>query len=99
LFKKAECPAMPIATLDDLLDDPHLDAVGFWQRQETAAGTIRLPGQPVNFSETPGGVGAPGPPLGAHGTEVLAEAGYSEIEMAALRETGALGGEAGSQAG
>lgn len=103
LFKKAECPAMPIATLDDLLDDPHLDAVGFWQRQETPSGTIRMPGQPVNFSETPGAVGEPGPPLGAHGTEVLTEAGYSEAEMAVLRETGALGGQAaestGSQAG
>jgi crotonobetainyl-CoA:carnitine CoA-transferase CaiB-like acyl-CoA transferase len=76
-----------------LLDDPHLEAVGFWQRQETRTGTIRMPGQPVNFSQTPGAVGEPGPALGAHSSEVLAEAGYSENEMAALRATGALGGE------
>ncbi len=98
LFKRAECPAMPIATLDDLLDDPHLEAVGFWQRQTTEAGTIRMPGQPVNFSETPGAVGQPGPGLGEHGTEVLSEAGYSEGEMAALRETGALGGSGAEKA-
>ncbi len=69
LFKKAECPAMPIATIDDLLEDPHLDAVGFWQRQETAAGTIcACRAIPVNFSATPGAVGDPGPPLGADGS-------------------------------
>ncbi len=94
LFTKAECPAMPIATIDDLLDDPHLEAVGFWQRQKTDFGEIRMPGQPINFSETPGAVGEPGPALGAHGSEVLAEAGYTEAEMAALRATGALGRKA-----
>lgn len=92
LFEQAQCPAMPIASLEDLLTDPHLEAVGFWNQQETADGTIRMPGLPVDFSETPGAVGDPGPALGEHGVELLASAGFDEREIAALHASGALAG-------
>ena len=95
LMKEAQLPAMPIASIDDLLDDPHLDAVGFWHRYDTPEGTIRLPAQPVNFSETPGHPGAPGPGLGADGEAILAEAGYDEAAIAEMRNGGVLGDQAG----
>lgn len=84
LFTKAQCPAMPVRSIDDLLDDPHLDSVGFWHRCETPDGMVRMPGVPVRFSETPGEAGRPGPRLGADSREVLAEAGFSESEIDAL---------------
>lgn len=84
LLQRAECPAMPVNTIDDLLDDPHLEAVGFWHRRDTPDGTLRMPAMPVNFSLTPGEPGRPGGALGADGREVLAEAGFSEAEIAAL---------------
>lgn len=92
LFEKAQCPAMAIASLEDLLTDPHLEAVGFWNRRETPDGAIRMPGLPVDFSETPGAVGDPGPALGEHGADILAAAGFNAGEIAALRASGALGG-------
>lgn len=84
LFTKAQCPAMPVRSIDDLLDDPHLDSVGFWHKCETPDGSVRMPGVPVRFSETPGEAGRPGPRLGADSREVLAEAGFSESEIDAL---------------
>lgn len=95
LLGKAECPAMPVTSIDDLLHDPHLEAVGFWQRRHTPDGQIRMPGIPVGFSETPGEVGRPGPALGADSDEVLREAGFNENEIAELRLSGALTGHAG----
>ena len=94
IFEAAQCPAMPVRSIDDLLDDPHLEAVGFWHRCDTPHGKVRMPGVPVRFSATPGEAGRPGPGLGADSAEVLAEAGFNEQEIAQL-----MGREALDQAG
>jgi crotonobetainyl-CoA:carnitine CoA-transferase CaiB-like acyl-CoA transferase len=44
-------------------------------------------------------VRAPGPGLGEHTDEVLAAAGFTDEEVAALREAGAVAGPAGSVQG
>ena len=84
LFQKSQCPAMPVRSIDDLIEDPHLEAVGFWHRCETEDGSIRMPGVPVSFSETPGEAGRPGPGLGEDSESVLQEAGFSAEEIADL---------------
>jgi len=84
IFEQAQCPAMPVRTIDDLIDDPHLEKVGFWHRCETPHGNLRMPGVPVRFSETPGTPGRPGPRLGSDSRDVLAEAGFSDDEIAEL---------------
>lgn len=84
LFQAAQCPAMPVRSIDDLIDDPHLEAVGFWHRCETPDGSIRMPGVPVSFSETPGEAGRPGPALGEDSESVLQEAGFTAAEIADL---------------
>jgi crotonobetainyl-CoA:carnitine CoA-transferase CaiB-like acyl-CoA transferase len=90
LFRRAEIPATPIASLQDLLHDPHLEETGFWHSAETELGTLRYPGIPTNFSGTPGAIGDPGPSLGADSAAVLAEAGFAEEEIAALVASGAV---------
>ncbi len=90
LFRRAEIPATPIASLEDLLHDPHLVETGFWHSAETELGTLRYPGIPTNFSATPGAIGDPGPSLGADSTAVLAEAGFGEDEIAAMVASGAV---------
>ena len=90
LFRRAEIPATPIASLSDLLHDPHLEATGFWEEHETEAGTLRFPGIPTAFSATPGAIGDPGPRLGADNAAILGEAGFSEAEIAALTRSGAV---------
>jgi crotonobetainyl-CoA:carnitine CoA-transferase CaiB-like acyl-CoA transferase len=90
LFRRAEIPATPIASLQDLLHDPHLCETGFWQEQQTDAGSLRFPGIPTAFSATPGEIGDPGPALGADSIAVLAESGFSEAEIDALTASGAV---------
>lgn len=90
LFRRAEIPATPIASLSDLLHDPHLEATGFWEEHETEAGTLRFPGIPTAFSATPGAIGDPGPRLGADNAAILGEAGFSATEIAELARSGAV---------
>lgn len=84
LLRDIGIPAMPIASPADLLDDPHLAATGFWERRDTAEGTLRFPNIPTRFGGTPGAIGDAGPALGADSRDVLREAGLNEAEIDAL---------------
>ena len=55
---------------------------------------VRQLGVPVKLSRTPGGIHSPGPVLGEHTDEVLTAAGYSEPEIAAMKDAGAAAGPA-----
>lgn len=90
LFREAHIPATAIKSLEDLLDDPHLVETGFWQARETPMGSVRFPGIPTSFSETPGAIGDPGPALGGESLDVLHEAGFSADEIARLKASGAV---------
>ncbi len=54
------------------------------------AGTLRYLRSPARFSKTPTSFRAHPPKLGEHNDQVLREAGYSEEEIASLREAGAV---------
>lgn len=83
LFQKAELPAMPIMSLEDLLHDPHLDAVGFWHERDTPDGRLRMPFGLPGFSATPGAPGDAGAAPGTHTLEVLREAGLDDAAIEA----------------
>jgi alpha-methylacyl-CoA racemase len=53
---------------------------------------VRQLGVPVKMSRTPGGVHSPAPALGEHTREVLETLGYSDDDVAALEEGGAVAG-------
>jgi crotonobetainyl-CoA:carnitine CoA-transferase CaiB-like acyl-CoA transferase len=75
LFRKLGIPAAPLRTPDELFDNPHLNAVGFFETVDSPQGPLRFPGVPTWFSRTPGHVAGPAPTLGANTQEVLAELG------------------------
>ena len=77
LLRDLGIPAAPLRTPDDLLHNPHLEAVGFFETVESAQGKVRFPGVPTLFSRTPGAVAGPTPLLGEHTAEVLEEFGLS----------------------
>jgi crotonobetainyl-CoA:carnitine CoA-transferase CaiB-like acyl-CoA transferase len=54
-------------------------------------GKVKQVGIGPKFSDTPGKVRTTAPMKGANTDEVLAEAGYSDVEVAALRDAGAIG--------
>ena len=68
--------------------------------QPGAERPVKLLGAPFKLSRTPADpTRAPGPGLGEHTNEVLAAAGYSAEEIAALHEAGAVAGPAGTTQG
>ena len=52
----------------------------------TTRGTLRVVGQPMELSRTPSALVAPPPERGQHTEEVLREFGFSDAEIAALRQ-------------
>jgi crotonobetainyl-CoA:carnitine CoA-transferase CaiB-like acyl-CoA transferase len=75
LFRKLGIPAAPLRTPDELFDDPHLNAVGFFETVDSPDGPVRFPGVPTWFSRTQGRVAGPAPRLGENTSEVLEELG------------------------
>ncbi|WP_374448296.1 CaiB/BaiF CoA transferase family protein [Stella sp.] len=86
-FAEADIPAAPMNSLEELLDDPHLRSVDFWQPLTKAGGTrfIHMD-SPLGWNEWPRGTLAlePAPLLGQHSAEILAEAGFTPAEVAAM---------------
>jgi alpha-methylacyl-CoA racemase len=97
-----DCCLEPVLGLDEVLESELVRAremvVGLGQ--PGADRPVNLLGVPVKLSRTPGNpVRAPGPGLGEHTDEVLATAGFSPPEIAALYESAAIAGPADSVQG
>jgi crotonobetainyl-CoA:carnitine CoA-transferase CaiB-like acyl-CoA transferase len=81
----------PISTTEDLVNDPHWKARGFWEEVEhPVAGTLTYPGAPFKMKESPWRITRPAPLLGQHNAEVYGELGYSAEDLVTLRETGSI---------
>jgi crotonobetainyl-CoA:carnitine CoA-transferase CaiB-like acyl-CoA transferase len=85
--EKADIPAQPMNTPEDLFSDPHLTAVGMFPESEhPTEGKVRHIRVPVTFHKTPGGLTRHAPRLGEHSLDLLREAGLTEDEIADLLE-------------
>jgi crotonobetainyl-CoA:carnitine CoA-transferase CaiB-like acyl-CoA transferase len=66
-------PCARLQSTDELFDNKHLNAIGFFEEVDSAQGLVCFPGVPVWFSATPGHVHGPAPLLGEDNARVLAE--------------------------
>ncbi|MEP6146838.1 MAG: CoA transferase, partial [Nisaea sp.] len=91
LFAKIDVPAMPVMGTEALLQDPHLDEIGFWPLFEhLSEGEIRLVGQPIRFDSTPASYRLGAPKLGEHSLQILAEVGIAQGKIDDLLQSGAV---------
>ena len=89
-LERLEIPCMRVNRLEDLENDPHLKAVGFFRRVEhPTEGSLTLMIPPVRFADTPSDIRGMPERLGTSSVAVLREAGLSETEIAAMVASGA----------
>ncbi len=91
IFDRLDVPAARYNTIDDLLTDPHLADVGFFQPEEhPSEGRIRRSRRANKFSGGERAAETHAPTLGEHTNAILTEAGYGATEIEALRSSGAV---------
>lgn len=84
ILDELEIPNSPVKSLDDLIEDPHLKAVGLFQTLTAPDGsTLRMVAPPVLIDGERPPVRMP-PRLGEHTREVLLDAGLSPQQIDAL---------------
>ncbi len=84
-------PAVPVQGLEDLLHDPHLDAVSFFQRVEhPSEGPLRVARSAIRFRESTDASVPPAPRLSEHAWPVLREHGYTDDQIRQLAASAAI---------
>jgi crotonobetainyl-CoA:carnitine CoA-transferase CaiB-like acyl-CoA transferase len=84
--------AAPLLTVDEVVNDPHNEARGFFEEvHHPATGPLRYPGAPAKMTETPRQAARPAPLLGQHNEEMYSgRLGYSRVDLVRLREAGII---------
>jgi len=85
---RADIPVQRMNSLDDIVADPHLAAIGYLKTVEhPSEGRIRVLAVPSEWSESAPEYRRHAPRLGEHTREVLKEAGLAEDKIAELTKS------------
>jgi crotonobetainyl-CoA:carnitine CoA-transferase CaiB-like acyl-CoA transferase len=89
-FERADIPVQRMNSLEDIVADPHLAAIGYLNTVEhPTEGKIKALAVPSEWSESPPEYRRHAPRLGEHTREVLTEAGISPDKIKQLLASGA----------
>jgi crotonobetainyl-CoA:carnitine CoA-transferase CaiB-like acyl-CoA transferase len=95
-LERADIPVQRMNSLDDIVADPHLAAIGYLKTVEhPSEGRIRTLAVPSEWSASPPEYRRHAPRIGEHTREVLEEAGYSKERIERLIASGAAAVPAG----
>ncbi len=87
VFGGVDACVAPVLTMEEATHHPHNTARGTF----VEVGGITQPGPAPRFTRTPAAVPAPPAAPGEHTAQILAEFGFEDAEVAALRAAGAVG--------
>jgi crotonobetainyl-CoA:carnitine CoA-transferase CaiB-like acyl-CoA transferase len=89
-LEAADIPVQRMNSLDEVIADPHLAAIGYFtEREHPTEGRIRSMAPPAEWSESPPAFRRHAPRLGEHTREVLREAGYADAAIERMIGEGA----------
>jgi crotonobetainyl-CoA:carnitine CoA-transferase CaiB-like acyl-CoA transferase len=89
-LERADIPVQRMNGLEDILRDPHLEAIGYFQPIEhPSEGRLLSMKVPSEWSETVPEYRRHAPRFGEHTREVLREAGYDDAAIESLIASGA----------
>ena len=92
ILEREGVPCAPVLTRSQVLGHPQVQANAIvLETDHPGAGRLRQARPAAEFSGTPWSLRRPAPGLGEHTAEVLAEAGYSQAGIEALRRAGVFG--------
>jgi len=87
LLRRHDIPAVEVRHPNDLPDDPHLKATGFFEQvKHPSEGAMLAMRSPIRMSDSPVGLRRHAPRLGEHTRAILSEIGYGDDECGALLE-------------
>ncbi len=82
LLKAEDIPFSVVNSLDDLVNDPHLESVNFWEiRQHPSEGDLRIPRVATQMSGANTRIERLPPQLGEHTREILLECGFESKKI------------------
>ena len=92
ILGEAMIPAGPVLKPQQVLDDPHVQAMGFFQPTDYPGlpGPAPIARAALALSETPADIRHRAPVLGEHTDAILAELGYDEAAIADLRASAVI---------
>jgi crotonobetainyl-CoA:carnitine CoA-transferase CaiB-like acyl-CoA transferase len=91
ILNEAGVPSGPIYNLHEAFNDPNTRELNLVEEVDhPTAGRHSVLGLPAKLSRTPGGVHSPAPLAGQHTDKILEDLGYSDQEVAQLREQGVV---------
>ncbi len=87
ILKAADVPVGKIYSVRDMMSDPQFLARGMFEQHAFKDGTpVKLPAASPKLSATPGATRWLGPGLGEHNEEILSSLGFTQADIAQLRE-------------
>jgi crotonobetainyl-CoA:carnitine CoA-transferase CaiB-like acyl-CoA transferase len=91
ILERAEVPCGPIYNVADMVEDPHFNARGMFERVSVDGLDLKIPAIVPILNDSPGRTEWAGPEVGAHNAEVLRERlGLGDEDIQILESEGII---------